>query len=76
MTEDAYKPMQVDKLAALDAFINATSAGLDAEVTEGMEGKDNLMKVCNIAQGENALVSIIAFCGLVRVLRGKVFLDL
>lgn len=36
---------QVDKLASLDTFMKDISTGLDAEVPEGPEGKDNLMKV-------------------------------
>eukprot|EP00903_Cladosiphon_okamuranus_P006208 g6103.t2 len=35
----------VDKLASLDTFMKDISTGLDAEVPEGPEGKDNLMKV-------------------------------
>lgn len=33
------------KLASLDTFMKDISTGLDAEVPEGPEGKDNLMKV-------------------------------
>ncbi|CAN0161161.1 unnamed protein product [Scytosiphon promiscuus] len=35
----------VNKLASLDTFMKDISTGLDAEVPEGPEGKDNLMKV-------------------------------
>lgn len=36
---------QVNKLESLDTFMKDISAGLDAEVPEGPEGKANLMKV-------------------------------
>lgn len=35
----------MNKLASLDTFMRDISTGLDAEVPEGPEGKDNLMKV-------------------------------
>lgn len=38
---------QVNKLASLDTFMRDISTGLDAEVSDGPEGKDNLMKVCH-----------------------------
>lgn len=37
--------VQVNKLASLDTFMNDISTGLDAEVCDGPDGKDNLMKV-------------------------------
>lgn len=46
--ETRYNPhpcTQVDKLASLETFMKDISTGLDAEVPEGPEGKDNLMKV-------------------------------
>lgn len=36
---------QVNKLASLDTFMSDISTGLDAEVSDGPEGKANLMKV-------------------------------
>lgn len=36
----------MNKLESLGTFMKDISAGLDAEVPEGPEGKANLMKVC------------------------------